>query len=433
MNRASLGDGVAALTQVYRHALVRIISPLLAPLAVGGVGEGWSMVNLALAAVLMSWDAAPTLAQRFESVLGVLDDTARGRPRVGRTYQGFIKALRACGRRPLELVGEHLRLLTRQAAGACWMAGEFVVIGADGSRFDAPRTIGNEPLGFAGKDKCGPQMAALLLVHLGLMLPWAWRIGGVRQSERELLRGVLDTLPDRTLLVADAGFTGFELLGLLRARNIHFLIRVGRGVNLLKELGSYRREGKNTVYLWPDALRAQPPLVLRLIKVGSMHLITSVLDPRRLSHAAAGEIYRRRWVLETTFRALKQTLERRKMRSASAENAKLELEWSIVGLWMLALVGVRALRAGRRDPRSLSPARALAAVRAASRRRTTDGALARALREAVRDPYRRKGRKKAWRWAHKKNPKPPGTPQIHKATPAQVQQARLLLLKLAAA
>lgn len=80
MNRASLGDGVAALTQVYRHALVRIISPLLAPLAVGGVGEGWSMVNLALAAVLMSWDAAPTLAQRFESVLGVLDDTARGRP-----------------------------------------------------------------------------------------------------------------------------------------------------------------------------------------------------------------------------------------------------------------------------------------------------------------------------------------------------------------
>src|SRR5688572_2564213 len=279
MFRASLG-GRDAAHAVYRHALVRIMTPLLPALA---GGSGWSQVSLMLCSILMSWDPGPTLAQRFESALGLLDRALPRRRRVGRTYQGFVKALASRGRGLPAALGAHLRTLTQRAAGRAWRVGEFIPIGVDGSKFDAPRTIGNEPLGFAGKAKCSPQMMTLLLVHLGSMLPWAWKVGSARDAERTLLRSMTRLLPPGTLLVADAGFTGFDLIWALRARGVHVLIRVGRGARLLTELGYARREGKSTVYLWPDHHRRRPPLVLRLIRVGEVWLITSVTDPRRLS------------------------------------------------------------------------------------------------------------------------------------------------------
>ncbi len=425
MFRASIGGRDAAL-RVYRHALVRVMIRLLPALSCAG---GWSATALALCSVLMSWDPAPTLAQRFESALAVLDRALPRRRRAPRTYQGFIKALSSRGRSLPALLGAHLRVLTRAAAGKSWRVGGeggFVPIGVDGSKFDAPRTIGNEPLGFAGKDKCGPQMMTLLLVHLGSMLPWAWRTAGVRQSERTLLRSVSRLLPRHALLVADAGFTGFDLISGLLARGVHVLIRVGRGNHLLTELGYARREGKSTVYLWPGNHTARAPLTLRLIRVGDVWLLTSVTDPRRLSNKAAAELYRRRWGLEVAFRSLKQTLQRRKVRSGTAAHARAELDWAVLGLWMLALLGFHAA-----GPRS-SPAAALSVVRWARHSPVADRTLHARLRGAVRDPYRRRSSKTAWRWPHKKNPPAPGRPRLTRASAAQVAAASALRVKLQA-
>jgi len=409
--------------EVYRHSLIRLAIPLLAPLS---AGAGWSPLSLALGAILMSWDPSPTLAQRFESARAALDAALPRRRRVGRTYQGFVKAL--TGRSPaiLEKTAAHLRTLTRRAAGQQWRLGEFVPIGVDGSRFDAPRTIANEPLGFAGKDRCSPQMTTLLLVHLGSMLPWAWTLGGARRSERDMLRSMLDLLPERPLIVADAGFTGYDALTELHGRGIGFLIRVGSGVRLLRRLGRWTREGKSVVYLWPKSQRSKPPLTLRLIRVGDVHLVTNVTDPRRLSRAAAPELYRRRWGVEVAFRSLKQTLERRKVRSGSAQRARVELNWAITGLWALALTGVRAIAGAGHGPRRLSLAAALAAVRAARAGAVSGDGLRRRLRRAVLDRYERRSAKKSYQWPHKKHPRPPGAPSITTATPAQVQRARTL-------
>lgn len=428
MFMASTG-GMDAARTVYRHALVRLITPLLAPLAaLRDSGGGWTPLTLAIGSILMSWDPAPTIAQRFESALATLDAALPRRRRVPRTYQGFVKALAKRSEAALDLLAAHLRTLSREAAGKRWSmgGGVLVPIGVDGSRFDAPRTVANEALGHSGRDKSGPQMMALLLVHLGTMLPWAWAIGGARDSERALLKGVLGLLPARTLLVADAGFTGFELLTEMHRRGVHFLVRVGRGARLLRELGFARREGPSTVYLWPDNKKSRSPLTLRLIRVGSVYLITDITDPRTLSRAAASEFYRRRWGLEVAFRSLKQTLARRKMRSASPVNARMELQWAAIGLWMLALLGVRAISAAGHGPRSLSLAGVLAAVRGARLRPTADRTLKQRLRRAVQDGYQRRGRKRAYRWPHKKNPPPPGTPTITTATERQVQAAQRL-------
>lgn len=424
MFTSSIGGGVAARCPVYRHALARFLIALLGPGVQYPAGFGWSQLSLTLCALLMQWSPAPTLAQRFESALSVLDQALPRRRRTGRTYQGFIKA--SLRRSSLSAITTQLRTLTEETAGSSWRVGRFVPIGVDGSKFDAPRTLANEELGLAGKDKCGPQMMMLLLTHLGCVLPWDFRVGKVIESERALLRSTLDDLPPSTLLIADAGFTGFSLLSELHRRGIHFLVRVGRGIQLLRELGYYKREGKSTVYLWPTNAGDHPPLVLRLLRFGKVYLITSVTNPKELSRAAASDLYRRRWGLEVSFRTLKQTLERRKVRSCAPKQARAELAWSVIALWVLALLGARALSRAGLPLRRMSIAKALASVRHAIHTRCSERALSHRLRKAVLDPYQRKGTKKAYRWPHKKNPPPPGPPFVTTATRTQVARAKSL-------
>ena len=430
MFSSSLGGRDAAPASVYRHALVPALIQILTPL---GTGYGWSPLTLALGAVLMSLDPGPTLAQRFESVLAVLDRALPRRRKTGRTYQGFVKALSRHGEAIIGLLTPHLRALTIHAAGAEASIGRWTPIGVDGSKFDAPRTVANEELGLAGKDKSGPQMVLLLLVHLGAMLPWGWAVGNAQDSERMLLRRTLDELPANTLLVADAGFTGFELLSELRARGMSFLIRVGRGVRLLRELGYYRREGKHTVYLWPDSKRTCAPLVLRLVVVGRAYLITDVTDPRQLSRSMASEFYRRRWGLEVAFRSLKQTLERRKMRSCVPTNARIELAFAVIGMWVLMLLGAKAIRSRGHGPRRLSVASTLATVRHAMHTDPSQRTLWGRLRRCTMEKSSRRSHKAAYRWPNKKNPPQPGPPSITTATDSQVSTARRLRTQRAAA
>ncbi len=422
MLKASVGGVFAAPASLYRHALPALITSLFGPL---DARAGWSSLILALAAVLMSLDPGPTLAQRFESTLHVLDRVLPRHRRTGRTYQGFIKALVRSESLTHHLT-KQLRARTVAAAGGELRIGQWIPIGVDGSKIDAPRTVANETLGFVGKDKCGPQMVLLLLMHLGAMLPWGWAVGDARESERALVHRAIDDLPERTLLVADAGFTGYQFLRTLQRHGVHFLVRVGRNVRLLRQLGCYAREGTHAVYLWPDSFRNEPPLTLRLIRVGSAYLITDVLDPRALSKGAACELYRRRWGLELAFRALKQTLERRMVRSCTPAKARLELAWSVLGMWTLMLLGVRAIRAAGHGPMKLGVAATLAAVRWALLRDPSRVALMRRLRGCTIEPKRTRLSKAAYRWPHKKNPEPPGAPTIAIATASQIAAASRL-------
>ena len=71
--------------------------------------------------------------------------------------------------------------------------------------------------------------------------------------------------------------------------------------------------------------------------------MTSVLNKQGLSDKQAIEIYRYRWGIELFFRTFKQTFGRTKVRSHSANNAKRELDWSLVALWSICLLGQREL------------------------------------------------------------------------------------------
>jgi hypothetical protein len=279
-----------------------------------------------------------------------------------------------------------------------------------------------------------PQMWLTLLWHVGTGLPWAWRIGPTGSSEREHWREMLPEAPEAALMVADAGFIGYEYARAVLDSGRNLLLRVGSNVRLLRKLG-WTKESEGTVYLWPDraAEKQQPPLVLRLVvAMGGKHpvyLVTNVFR-NRLSDAQVVDVYRRRWGIELYFRHLKQTFQRRKLRSTSADNALVELEWSLLGLWGMALYAQAELVAQGIDPQQQSVAGVLRVFRRMLRdylhpveRHRSLRAL---LRRALRDRYVRKN-KASRDYPRKKQPDPPaGPPEIKLANATQVRRAREL-------
>lgn len=427
---ASSGRSRSARPPVYRHSLVNALKPLLESLE---RGRGWSAFTFALAMILMGWEPDSTITRRFDAVRSILD---LGLPlrwrRRRRTCRGLAKAMLRQGDALIDRLAETFRDRVGQLAphGQRW--GEFVPIAVDGSKIDAPKTIGNEQLGFAGKDKCLPQMNLLMMLHLGIGQLWGWQIDGVRTSERALLRRAIPDLPENTLLVADAGFFGYQMLRCLMEHKVDFLIRVKGNARLIRRLDADRRKRDARVWHWPNAHRGRAPLELRLIRCRKdVFLLTSVLDRRRLSDGRASKLYARRWEIETSFRSFKQELSSRKVCSRTPELAKLELAWRLLSFWALSLLAIGQQVRGSGTLERLSVAAALRNVRHAARQcrgsRSETQQLNRGLRLAVRDKYRRKCSRMSYQRSYKKQHDPGTPPEIRDATDAEVQKAKALL------
>jgi hypothetical protein len=293
----------------------------------------------------------------------------------------------------------------------------------------------------AGRKKTGPQLFVTTLLHMGTGVPWDFRIGPGTASERRHLEDMLADLPRQSLVVADAGFTGYDLYRRISAARQNFLLRVGANVHLLQKLGYVEQEGRDTVYLWPEKNASEPPVVLRLIErrqgKKKMYLVTNILDQRALSAKSAAVFYEMRWGVEVFYRSLKQTLEKRRMLSHTPEAAKCELTWALFGMWLLGLMTVAKILARGGDPLRWSAAKARDRVRQSMRRalgrRHQDRSLVRDLAWATQDSYGRRGSKKARDWPHKKTETPPGNPKIQLATAQQRRAAQRLKAKQAAA
>ena len=114
------------------------------------------------------------------------------------------------------------------------------------------------------------------------------------------------------------------------------------------------------------------------------------------------------------------------MRCAAPTQAKVELNWSVLGLTLVGLMSVAGLKSRRVDPLEWSPAASLRVLR--RWRRTpacpqpgatgSPGGLLGELGRCVKDRYTRLCSKRSWCWPHKKNPPPPGAPTVTPATKA---------------
>jgi hypothetical protein len=246
-------------------------------------------------------------------------------------------------------------------------------------------------------------------------------------------------LPAAALLVADAGFCGFEVAQRLVQQDISSLLRMSPDVTLYTrrrvKLGRYR---EGPVYHFPARdKKQQPPLRLRLLrtrarkKKGDVWLLTNVLDRRRLPAASAAAFYRRRWESEGQSRAYKRALAKVKLVSRAVRLAHREAEGSLLALQLMPAQGVLAQAAPRCRPAAgpvCSPREVLLAIRRELHGLARRGhrAYAERLRQAVRE-RRPRASAKAVRDGPRRCPhRAPKPPRLLKLTARRkAQMARL--------
>ena len=449
----------------------------------------WSPRSLIAAALFWTWSDEKALTDRFATARKIAQRALHLSKAPASSYQAFMKMLRRWTAPLVVLLASGLRQRMERDLSNRWRVGEWVVFAGDGSRLELPRTVSNEQSFSAGarptaaksadatvpaskkrkakkkplakkkvskgqrrqarkrrkaararrKKAAGPQMWLTVVWHVGSQLPWDWRTGPSDSSEREHLLQMLSGLPTGALVTADAGFVGYAFWKAVLDSGRQFLIRVGSNVRLLKKLG-YAKEKEGLVYLWPDeaASKGQPPLVLRLIVVHNgkepVYLVTSVLDEQALSDKQVVEMYRMRWGIEVFYRHFKQTFERRKLRSKSADNAEVEAAWSLLGLWAMALHSQWKLAQAGIPVRRVSIAGVLRAYRTPMREyksRPDPGEdLWSLLDVALIDEYKRVS-KASRDYPRKKYDPPIGAPEIVTATREQKARAKKIKRELA--
>lgn len=421
----------------------------------------WKPKQLVILAVLWVWSGRTTLGRAFVHARR-LSRVMFGWVAV-KSYQGLTGALKTWSVKLLPRTQKRMQELMEEVGGEHWRIGLWVALAVDGSRVTTPRTRSNEKAFSAknyGKGKKAksrrkwknkkkrskklsapvkPQMWITLIWHMGLKMPWTWKTGASTSSERHHLMDMLKTenFPENTLFCGDAGFVGYDFWNAILDNGHHFLVRVGANVRLLKNLG-YARERDGIVYVWPDAAarRKQPPLVLRLIQIqnerGTMSLVTSVLNERKLSNAKVAQLYSMRWGIELQFRSFKQTFGRRELHSRTSECSSVEMDWSLVGLWMIQLFAVKEQIKVDRPPEHSSVSLSLAIIQETMdmyHEEATDGrALSRQLSGAVKDDYTRTSRKTARYQPSSKDKPSAKQPIVRKATAKQKQTLRTLNL-----
>ena len=399
----------------------------------------WQVQPLVLVLLLLTWCTGDSQAECFETARATCAVCRGQRRRPGKTLAGFHNAL---AKLPLAVLRAGAAGVRRRLAALLDLVdGGFVVLGCDSSLLEGPRTAELEArLGDRGKEHSAPGLWVTALVHLRTGVLWAWRLGRSTASEREHLRCLLSTLPAAALVVADAGFTGYELAQAIRQAGASLLIRVTAKDSFYLDAPADRhRWTEGLVYAWPQVARDahRPPLRLRLIRVRSrkrkhdVWLLTDVLDPARLPADVAGRYYRWRWENEGLFRTYKRTLKKVKLTARTVRLVHREAEGALLATQLLLAQGARALprRQSRVAPRRCSPRQVLRAIRqelqaaAGGRRRR---AFSRRRARARRERRRRTSAKERRPWPRRVPHKAPKPPQLLVLSePQKALQAKL--------
>ena len=431
----------------------------------------WNPESLAIQAMIWSWQESRFVTDAFSAALEVCEDLELAH--VAKTYTAFQNALSRHADLFASVLRRRLQGLMEQVAGRHWRIGKWVPIAFDGSRTTAARTVSNEKAFCApnyGRGKTAryrkkkskgmrrrknernkpqpqhPQVWITLLWHMGVRLPWTWRLGPSNSSEREHVKQILreERFPKDTLLCGDAGFVGYDLWKAILDAGVNFLVRVGANVSLLSEYADYRRLKNGVVLCWPKGKMAsgERPLRLRLVraKIGKtwMWLLTSVLSDHQLTMAQIVQFYSMRWGIEVEFRGLKQTLDKHILRCRNSSRVYVELDWSIRAMACAELLALREQMAQSQsnetttekepDPKDRSLAQTMRALRSAMRapRRAADQGLLITLSRARVQRYRNRTDKKSRYRPRNPDKKPLGDPKVRRLSRDEIDKLREL-------
>ena len=430
----------------------------------------WNPEQLAAEALIWSWQEAKNVTDAFDQTLEICEDL--GLKKMAMTYPAFMNALDRYGDTFRLRLRERFQMLAEEVGGDRFRTGGWVLIGFDGSRATAPRTVSNERAFCApnyGNGKTAkyrkkktqgmrrkkheknkpqpqaPQAWITMLWHMALRLPWTWRLGPSNSSERDHVKEMLEQedFPENTLFCGDAGFVGYPLWSsILATPGRHFLVRVGANVKLLSEKADIKKCGGGVVLCWPKGRMnsGDPPLRLRLVKVKvgktKMWMLTSVLDARKLSKKQIVRFYKMRWGIEVEFRGLKQTIDKHILRCRNSDRLLTELDWSIRAMAVAELIALREqIRADDEDdsvetydPQDRSLAKTMRALRKCMRQlhkySQRDDGLLHALSQALVQRYDNQTDKRSRYRPKNSDKKPLGNPTVRQMTTEEREKLR---------
>ena len=418
----------------------------------------WQTQPLLFVLLCMTWCAGDSLPERFETARAFYVALHQRRRRPGKTFAGFEKALGKLPVPVLRAVAAAVRCRLAQVFDPRLWVNGFIPLGCDGSRLACPRSaelerrlrLGQKPKRQKRKQPVPaapaapadpvpdsaqsraagtPQLWVTAVLHLGLGVLWSWRLGGGGASERDHLRRLLATLPRGALLVADAGYVGYDVMAALQAAGLSFLLRLSSRAPLyVADRSALKKTREGVLYYWPWQVQKKdlPPLTVRLWRVrgdkGDVWLATNVLDEKALPRHTAATFYRWRWRNEGLFRSYKRTLGKVKLMSRTVAQVHREAEGSLLATQLLLAQGALALPAkATRQAVLPSPRKVLLEIRGEIRNvtgmylgpRQTKTYFARLEQARWRD-RRQRTRKVRRRWPGRKDHKPPGPPKILK-------------------
>ena len=438
----------------------------------------WVPEQLAQQALVWAWQDTKYVTEAFDRTLEVCRDLSI--EKAAKTYTAFIDALDRYRATFNLRLRQHFQFLAEEVGGRFWRDHNWVLIGFDGSRVTTPRTVSNETTFCApnygqgntakyrrkktkgmrrrrsenAPEPQAPQVWITMMWHMGLRLPWTWRLGPSNSSERGHVMEMLEQeeFPEATLFCGDAGFVGYDFWKAILDAGGDLLVRVGANVHLLSETADVQRLGDGIVLCWPkDKMNSgEKPLRLRLVrvKVGKtkMWMLTSVLDCKKLSPKRIIQYYKMRWGVEVEYRGLKQTNDKGTLRCRNSARVYAELDWSIRAMAFAELIALREqLRKDDEsptepehdyDPKDRSLANTIRALRRCMRNLNRDvdpsSDLLSELAEALVQKYENRTDKRARYRPPNPDKKPLGDPNVTKFTPEVRRKLAQLAERIAA-
>ena len=393
----------------------------------------WDLHPLLYILLLTTYCCGDSLPEKFEAARSFYVVCCPKRKRPGKSFSGFEKAIAKLPMPVLRALGAAIRRRIETVFDERWKVGGFIPLGCDGTRQTCPRTEELERrLGTGGKEDSAPTIWNTSMVHLTLGFPFCWRLGkGGKASERSHLLSMLSWLPRWALIVADAGYVGYEVAATMIMQKVFFLIRMSSMATFYSETNEPLDEFREgIVYYWPKKQQneGKPPLRGRLMRIHSSRhkvdvwLFTNVEDPKRLSLEMAATCYRWRWENEGFFRTYKRTLKKVVLMSRTIRLVHREAEASMIATQLLLCQGALAMPAPAKGslPVMCSPRGILLeARRDISARKEPKEPFGERITRAQRDRRKRSSGKQKRPWPRRKAHTPPHPPVLLSLTKQQ--------------
>jgi hypothetical protein len=194
------------------------------------------------------------------------------------------------------------------------------------------------------------------VVLAGSNCVWGYRLDDYRTSEDAQLHQMWNRIPGGSVCVFDRQFSSFYNLAKLKQRRIDSISRLHHQRDPYKLISQGTPIGNNEWMVWLDLTPyrrrkyndASLPqrLGVRLIRLEFVRkgkpkpiwLVTTLLDARCHSGREIGELYRRRWEIETRIAELKTTLKMNVLRSKGVLAVRYEVAATILAYNLLWIV-----------------------------------------------------------------------------------------------